>query len=398
MNNLFGDVFLGEQDDFIDIPGKEEKLADKEETEDKTVTTTTTPPKDDDGFIEVKVGKNKDTFFDNKSDEEDEDLDSEESDTDKDDKTPPKESKGSSSSSPFKPFAKALSEEGFLSSFEDEEFDKLVEELGSESEVLMELSRRAIIQEIDEYKNSAETDFKEFLQARDSGIDLNEWASVYEAKKTYTSIDEEKIEADEDLQKSLVAQNLRYRGMPEDEIEDAIEAYETTGKLVDNAKKAHKNLIKAVEQQETKLKEDKVKQEEKLKKDREETLKTLKKEVDAIVEIVPGIKINKQTKDKLYNNITSPIKEGPNGEPMNLAMVKRAENPLKYAIIENYLIEMGVFDGNWDKISTRQKTKAISELEKVLSDSKNTNFIPGKSTLGKGGSDDDIEFSLGNFK
>lgn len=395
MNNLFGDVFLGEQDDFIDIPSKEEKLA-TDKGEGDTPDVIDTPPKDEGDFIEVQVGKTKDTFFDDS--EEDEDVDSDESDKTKDDKTPPKEPKGSSSSSPFKPFAKALSEEGFLSSFEDEEFDKLVEELGSESEVLMELSRRAIVEEIDEYKKTAEEDFKQFLTARDSGIDLNEWSNVYEAKKTYAAIDDSKIEDDEDLQKSLVAQNLRYRGMPEDEIEDAVEAYETTGKLVDNAKKAHKNLIKAVEKQEVELKENKLKQEEKLKRDREETLKTLRKEVDAMIEIVPGIKINKQTKDKLYNSITSPVKEGPNGEPMNLAMVKRAENPLKYAIIENYLIEMGVFDGNWDKISTRQKTKAISELEKSLSDNKNTNFISGKTTLNKGGSDDDIEISLNNFK
>lgn len=390
--SLFDNISL-DMGDAFDLPDAKEVSTevDTEDTPNKEKVTLT--DEDEGDLIEVNVGTTKTI-----TEEDEPELDKEGFVEETDDGTPPSKTKGSSSSSPFKPFAKALSEEGFLPSFEDEDFDKLVEEFGGEAEALMELSRRSINEEIDAYKKDADEDYKAFLEARDSGLDLNQWADVYEAKKSYASITEDKIEEDEDLQKSLISQNLRYRGIPEDEIADTIESFETTGKLFINAKKAHSNLLKITEQQETKLKEDKVKQEEAVKKQREDNLKSLRKEVDALTEVVPGIKINKQIKDKIYSSITTPVKTGANGEPLNLAMAKRAENPLKYAIIENYLLEMGVFDGNWDKIVARQKSKALNELSKVLSDDKNTSFKPGKSTLSKGGSDDDIEFSLGNFK
>jgi len=395
MSGLFDSVNLGMQDDFIEIPDKGATPISTEDVEDKTPGKKVVEPiEDEENFIDVKIGTTPKTFIE----DEESELDKEGFVEVTDDKTPPSKTKGSSSSSPFKPFAKALSEEGFLPSFEDEEFDKLVEELGGETEALMELSRRSINEDIETYKREADEDFRNFLEARDAGLDLGQWADVYEAKKAYAGITEDKIDDDEALQKALITENLKYRGMADDEIADTIEAYETTGKLADNAKKAHKNLIKITDQQELKLKEDKVKQENATKLAREENLKSLRKEVDTITEIVPGIKINKQTKDKIFSSITTPVKTGTNGEPMNLAMVKRAENPLKYAIIENYLIEMGVFDGNWDKISVRQKSKAVAELEAKLKDGSNTNFASGKSTLGSGGSDDDIEFSLGNFK
>lgn len=380
--NLFNNVSLDNQEEFIEIPDvavPAEEVEAAEKTKEIKVD-------DETGMIEIPdvVKENKDI--------EEEVLNVEEFSEDTDGKeTPPAKTKGSSSSSPFKPFVKALSEEGFLPSIEDEEFDKLVEELGSEAEALMELSRRTIAADIEEYKKTAEGDFKAFLEAREKGYDLNEWADIYEAKKSYAEITDDKIDDDEDLQKALIRQNLKYRGMAEDEIEDTIEAYETTGKLADNAKKAHKNLIKQADAQEKKLEEDKKNREAAQAKAREESLKTLKEKIETMVEPFPGIKINKQTKDKIYANITTAVAKGPNGEPMNAAMAKRAENPIMYAIYENLLLELGAFDGKLDKLLSKTKSKALTELEKSLSDGKNTQFKPGKTTLGE---ENEVEFRL----
>ena len=73
-------------------------------------------------------------------------------------------------------------------------------------------------------------------------------------------------------------------------------------------------------------------------------------------------------------------------------MAKRAENPIKYAIYENLLLELGAFDGKLDKLLSKTKSKALSELEKTLSDGKNTSFKSGKNTLPE--QDDDIDFRL----
>jgi len=391
MDELFGNVNLMGGDDLFEVPiGSETPAVEVEESADGKPKKDT-PAEEDDNFIEITVGsKPADT-----TDEEELSPDGFKEETDEES---PQKNKGSSSSSLIKPFAKTLAEEGILPSIDDTEFDKLVEENGgNEVAALMELTRKSILSDIEEYKKTAEADFKEFIEARDAGLDLNQWADIQEAKKFYGAITEDKIDADEDLQKDLIKEHLRLKGIDEEAITDMIESFETTGKLADNAKKSHKNLVKFAEQQEVKLKEDKVKQEETAKKQRDENLKNLRKEVDAMTEIVPGIKINKQTKDKLFTSITTPVKTGANGEQLNAAMAKRAEDPLKYAIIENYLIELGVFDGKWDKIMARTQTKAISELEKALSDKSNTQFTAGKPALGKGGSDDDIDFNLNAF-
>lgn len=392
MDNLFGNVTLGEE--LLDIPDKPVEAADTattDETGKDTEKPKNTDTNDDDEFIDVQVGNTVKPVTD-----EDEDLNPDGFKEDTDDEPLPK-TQGSSSSSIFKPFVKTLAEEGVLPSITDEEFDKLVEELGSPTEALVEFTRRSILADIEEYKNSAEGDYKSFLEARDAGLDLNQWADIQEAKSYYSSITSEKIDDDEQLQKDLITEQLRFRGIPDDEIEETIEAFETTGKLADNAKKAHKNLIKFAEQQEIKLKEDKVKRDAEQQKQREESIKTLRKEVDAVVEIIPGMKINKQTKDKIFKNITTVVKTGANGEQYNAAMAKRAEDPIKYALIENYLLELGVFDGKWDKVVARAKTKATTELEKALREEGNTAFSAGKNTLGSGSSDDDVDFSFGGL-
>lgn len=389
-DNLFGGVMLGE--DFLDIPNTPEEGVESTPVVEKPKGTPAVEDEDD-NFIEVVVGTTH-----KEPSEEDDDLSPDGFKEETDDETPPN-TKGSSSSSPIKPFVKALAEEGFLPSIEDDDFDALVEEQGGAMEALMELSRRAIKEDIEEYKKTADADFKSFLEARDAGLDLNQWADVQEAKKFYSAITEDKIDEDEDIQKDLIREHLRIKNVDEETIEATIDSFETTGKLADNAKKAHKNLVKFTEEQEGKLKEDKIKRDEADKRTREENIKSLRKEVDVMNEIIPGIKINKQTKDKIFSNITSIVKNGPNGEPLNTAMAKRAEDPLKYAIIENYLIELGVFDGKWDKVIARSKSKAVSELEKSLSDKSNTDFKGGKSTLGGGGSDDDdFDFRLPKFK
>lgn len=380
---LFDSVNLGEES-FIEIPDLE---APEIEIEEKDITEPVKKPTGkekeadlDDGLIEVP----------------DVELEEEVEDENERDRSenPSSKTKGSSSSSPYKPFAKALVEEGFLSEFADEDFDNLSKELGGDVAALIELSRRSLQEELEAYKNEQEEDFKAFIQAKEQGLDLNKWYDINQNKKVYNSITEDKVEADEKLQKSLVASYLKEKGFSQEEIDDTIETYEDTSKLELRAKIALKKLKEIEEVKEAKLIEDKKNEDARRAKEREDSIKTLKTKIDEYKEIVPGIQINKQTKDKLFKNIIEPVKTGPNGESWNLATAKRMEDPFKYAIIENYLIELGVFDGKFDKIISKQKTKAITELERTLSANKNTAFI-GKAS--DNSSDDDIDFRLPKF-
>jgi len=212
-------------------------------------------------------------------------------------------------------------------------------------------------------------------------------------KKFYSSVSEEKLSEDENLQKQIVSKYLTEKGHSKEEVDELIEAYEDTAKLESNAKRALNRLKEIEDKKEQELEAKKAEEEKIREQNRVKTIETLKAKIDEYKEIVPGIVINKQTKDKLFKNITQPVKEGPNGEPLTLAAAKRMEDPFKYAIIENYLIELGVFDGKFDKITAKQKSKAVSQLKNALSNNKNTSFKAGKDTI-KENFDD---FSLPDF-
>lgn len=362
-------------------PKKEEIIDDEsiEIVEDKKVPAKKTEDNDLE-FIEIDD-------IPKKNIEEDEDDDTES-------KTPPQDKKSNSSSSPFLPFAKTLNEEGFLSDFTEEEFSELATELGSEVEALMELSRRSFQSEIEAYKNEQEEDYKAFLEAKDSGVNLNKWGDILSEKKYYEAIKEDELQSNESLQKKIVTAYLTEKGFSKEEIDDTIETYEDTAKLSTKATTALSKMKESVLSREKKLAEDKKLEDIKALENRKQTQKNLKDQIEAYKEIVPGIGINKQTKDKLFSNITQPVKQGPNGEQWNLATAKRMEDPMKYAILETYFVELGLFDGKFDKLLAKTKTKALSSLERVLSERGNTDFKTGK-TIDE--DEDDAAWKLPNF-
>jgi hypothetical protein len=343
----------------------------------------------DDGQIEIDApketkGKKADNAFDDSEFIEIDDIPKknvveDEDDDDIQDKTPPQNKKSNSSSSPFLPFAKTLNEEGFLADFTEDEFSTLSTELGGDMEALMELSRRSLQEEIEAYKKEQEDDYKAFLEAKESGVNINKWSDIVDEKKYYNSIKDDILADDVALQKRIVANYLSEKGFSKEEIDDTIETYEDTSKLETKATTALLKLKESVLSREKKLTEEKKLNDVKELEKRKETQTKLKSQIEAYKEIIPGIGINKQTKDKLYSSITQPAKEGPNGEQWNLATAKRMEDPMKYAILETYFVELGLFDGKFDKILAKTKTKALTSLEKVLSERGNTDFKTGKT-------------------
>jgi hypothetical protein len=132
-SNLFEDVDLFSTDEGIEIPTGVQVQG---EPEDKEKVEKVNNLDEDEG-IEVpdKKTTTKNKPKDVIEEEDDENLiDPYNYDTlEEDEETPPNETKSTSSSSPFKPFAKALYEEGFLASYDDEEFEKIAEEAGGEA-------------------------------------------------------------------------------------------------------------------------------------------------------------------------------------------------------------------------------------------------------------------------
>ena len=391
--SLFGNVNLSDVD-FIEIP-------EAGETSVVTAPTTNTEEKkptdvvEDNNFIEIPdVAPTKPTVVDAiVEDLENEDKDKEINKENKETKDSP-EVKGNSSSSPlFESFAKALYEGGVLTSYDEAEFKQLVEDLGSPAEALIELNRRTLLGEIEAYKSESEEEYKSFLEAKEAGVDLNDWAKSQELKAKYKDIDDAAIESDIDLQKSIILTDLKRKGMDDETIKETIESFEDTGKLDKQAKNSFKNLKKAQEDDEKNLVAEAKQREIDNAKAQKAQIEHLKKTITDTKEIIPGMILGKDTKDAIFSIITTPVKQDANGQALNAVMAKRAEDPIKFALMEAYFLKMGFYDGKFDKMVMKAKTQAVRDLESKLSPKSNTGYVTGGDGLGNNLPEDDKEFA-----
>ena len=385
--SLFGNVNLSSMD-FIEVPGAGETsvttapVTEVDKSKDKP---TDTAIQDDDNFIEIPdtVEPATTKVDDIEKELENEDKKEIEIKVNKETKDSP-EVKGNSSSSPlFESFAKALYEGGVLTSYDEAEFKQLVEEVGP-AEALIELNKRTLLDEIESYKNESEEEYKSFLEAKEAGVDLNDWAKSQELKAKYKDIDDSAIESDVDLQKSIILTDLKRKGMDDETIRETIESFEDTGKLDKQAKNSFKNLKKAQEEEEKNLVAEAKQREIDNIKNQKAQIEHLKKTITETKELIPGMVLGKDVKDSIFSIITTPVKQDTNGQPLNAVMVKRAEDPIKFALMEAYFLKMGFYDGKFDKMVTKAKTQAVKELETKLSTNNNTNYISGGDGLDKG--------------
>lgn len=285
----------------------------------------------------------------------------------------------------YKMFAKGLYEEGIISEFDEKEFETLVKELDSPAEAIAELTRRTIENAINEYKEENGYLFKKFMLAKEKGVDLNELSKTMQKQDMFKDINENSLEDDEELQKKIVLIDLIEKGESEEDAQAIVESLSDTGKLLLKSKKALSNIKDRISKEEEELfkkAEQENKQREELYKQQLNTLKKMIFENDSIVE---GIKLNEKTKKELYSMITTPYKQLDDGTKVNFVTAKRLEDPIKYAIIEAYLVMSGVFDGKLDGITKTQKTKILKEFEKTLSNSQSVKMgeigaVPKKKT------------------
>lgn len=307
-------------------------------------------------------------------------IEEEEKPKEKKTETAPVEKPNTNSSSPSNAmlvFAKTLEQEGLISDFSDEDFTKLVEETGSPTNAIVELVNKTIGATIEQHINSQDSEYQEFVRMRDSGVDLNEYAKITKKANSYNSYKLEDVREDVELQKKIIREHLTLKGIDKEEIDDTIENLEDTNKLSKRAETALNTLKEYREKELKKLEEQTAKQEQLKQEEMQQQLANIRKEIDSSNEIVPGIKHNKQTKDKLFDMITKPAGVI-GGQSVNAITMKMHENPTKFNLILAEMIRLGVFDGKWDSITKVSKTKAITDLEKVVNS--NTSYTAGEKS------------------
>ena len=280
-------------------------------------------------------------------------------------------------SSPFKVFAKALHEEGVLSSFEDTEFDT---EDGATA--LFNAVANEIKLNVENYKSSLPDPVKRAIDMIEKGYPVEQVFEMHNQEMIYKNIPDTQIEEDENLQKGLIAADLESKGYDSDEIESEIKDYEELGKLDIRAKKAKENLVKYQDKQiQEEAKRAALLAKENQDKFVEEQTK-LKEYVDSTNEIIPGTKLTPQVKQKVYESMTKPAGKDKDGRPISHLTAVRSKDPNKFDTIFHYLLVNGVFEGKFDIVSKVTQKATVKELEKSLSDTSMREGTPAQAKSG----------------
>ena len=307
-----------------------------------------------------------------------------------DNKTQTPADKGNTLSSqtvPYASLASALHEAGVLSFTEDEDIEKVVD-----ADTLMTVIADQI--KSNEYSDLDDNQ-KEYLEAMRDGVPHQDYAQAKSNANQYNNITDEAIGDNEALQKELVRRSFVIRGFSDDKANQYAETLSSPEEAVNarNALVAHEE-----KQVQDKLAEAKASTASKLKQEADQ-LSALQSKINETSEIIPGIKVNAQTKGKIFGSMTSPTDASEAGDLLNEVMTQyKEDDDYKVRLHALHVVTKGFTD--FSKISKTSKTKAIKDLDSSL---RSSNGIGGSgrpmATHGVvGKTSKDIALSIPDFK
>ncbi len=319
-------------------------------------------------------------------------------------KTPSKDgSSDSSSSSPFLAFARDRANEGVFLEFNDKDWEELVERNeNDEAAALRELSsisiKHMVKEGVESFKESLTPEEKNLYEAKEKGLPVDEYSTAKRDYDKYSKLSGDDIKDNIELQEEVVIKVLELRGYSPEEVKEEVEGYKALENLESKAEKAivvlpdfYKNKVNDIETG-AKVAED----------SRQDQLRQrvakMKRSIDNTPEIIPGIKLNKLTREKVMKSMTVPVAKDAEGNPMNPVMTTRNKNPDAFEMMIHYYHELGLFniddDGqmkpDFSKIAKIEKTKAADSMREIFETKEKT--ITGKARIPEESKDELDEF------
>lgn len=384
MKDLFeGTIDLNElansEESILDLESVETKedLADVADTDAADVKDTTKVDIDntDDGKLDLDYIAN--------LGEEEEDADQ---DKEKIVKTPAdkKEHSPSSESDTLTSLASALKEAGVFSSLEDDDLGEI-----TSAEDLI----KAVEKQIKHNEFAALTEEqKEYLEALKEGVPTETFAKSKSNVAQYEALEDKAIEENINLQYGLIVRKFMVDGMDQAKAEKYARIAVREENAAEEAKNAREELIKyeqSVLQDEIDAKR---KEKEDLIAKESESLSVLKSKINEAAEILPGIRVNSATKEKIFNSIISPTKLDDKGNPLNEVMESYNDNDYRMRLHSLHVLTKGFTD--FSKFEKTTKTKAIKEFEEKLNTG---NVVRTGSSAVRGATTNSLIDGLGDY-
>jgi hypothetical protein len=267
--------------------------------------------------------------------------------------------------------AKAFSEGGGFSEFDEEEFKKVIEEKGNtpeaETEALMEFIQKEVDANADaknkDYISSLTPEKRAEAEAIEQGIDPAALQLAENDIRYLTNTDPAKLD-DAEAEKILRYHMKLSTGYSDAKIDKEIKRSKDLGELVEDATEAIPEITSIRKNDILELKDQAVQNKTKVEEKETARVAKIKETVAATTEIL-GKKLTKPSQAKIQDMILKPSKTV-NGRTVNAVWAKRHDmGEAKFDTILAGLIMNGAFDGKVD-IGTKAKTKAFQDLTAAI--------------------------------
>lgn len=273
--------------------------------------------------------------------------------------------------------ASALAEAGVFSSLSEEEIGEI-----TDVTTLLDAVKK---QTTENRYSDLNDDQKKYLDALKEGIPEKEFHQHTANAAQYKKVSNEQIKGNTAMITELVKRSLMVRGVDVDTATEMAAIQAAKDDAATRGQAARDQLVAHEEKQlEDKLNNQKAEREAAEAADKE-ALVELKTKIQTMSEILPGVKANTQTKNKIFDSMTTPVSEDDNGNPLNELMKKYQEDPeFRYKLHAMYYQTKGLTD--FKKFKATAKSSAIEELEQKLKGGQGAKTgTPNKSAGGSRG-------------
>lgn len=273
---------------------------------------------------------------------------------------------------------KDMMDEGIVLGPEDEdELKDLLENATADTikKLMSGTVEKAFQAKTENWKNSFSGAKKKFLEIEDAFTDADAAIQMAQRLEFFENLSENAISEDENLQKNIYYEFLKSKGFTDSDALEAIEEADAIDKLKEKALKSVPQLKQQAQGAVQQAKQLKDAEMQKAQAEYEQRYENLMHTIDEKESFIDGLKLNKISKDKLKSNISAPVYKDDKGNQYTSLMYKQMRNPIEFEMLINYYDSIGLFNidksGQFkpdvSKIKNVAKTKAVSELDKIVS-------------------------------
>lgn len=237
---------------------------------------------------------------------------------------------------------------------------------------------------------------KEYLEALRAGVPYEAIVQHQQTQQNYSSITDEALEEEtdeaENLRRNVIMVNYITKGISEAKAKKLTDKLVESGEDIAEAKDAIVELRTAEKNAFEAEKQNRVAQQKAREKAEKDSIDQLNKIVKDLKEIVPGLPININTKNKIVKELTQPVGYTEDKRPLDRISKYLHDNPIEGRVKLAYLLEI---TDNFTKMNVLENKKAKKEIFKGLE-----NAMKFKETGGNLDDEDQFKdkFDLDNWE